>query len=235
MKYKIISLFVFIICLGFTNRIIAQTLNVEKFVKELSLSKDAKLVDVRTPEEFANGHLPNALNIDWRNDVFELKASQLLNKEMPIYVYCLSGSRSASAAKSLRANGFRNVIELKGGILAYRSAGLPEVTETSSKSGMSIDDYNALLKSAPMVLIDFYAPWCVPCLKMEPFLNKMGKDKKSKVKVIRINIDEHTELAKILKIDALPMLKLYKLEKEVWNNLGFINEQNLKNAINNLK
>ena len=52
-----------------------------------------------------------------------------------------------------------------------------------------------------------------------------------KVKIIRINADENTELCKELNVSALPVLKLYKNNKIVWNNLGFVSEQEVKKQI----
>lgn len=70
----------------------------------------AQLIDVRSPEEFAAGHLPNARNIP----VSELskQLSTLGDKSKPVVVYCRSGARSARAAGELKAAGFSNVHDL---------------------------------------------------------------------------------------------------------------------------
>lgn len=82
------------------------------------------LLDVRTPEEYNNGHLKNALNIDWSGDTFETQVAEL-DKKSPVYVYCHSGRRSALAAKKMRDLGF-TVYELNGGIVAWDEAKLPK-------------------------------------------------------------------------------------------------------------
>lgn len=70
----------------------------------------ARLIDVRTPSEFANGHLPGAINIP----VSELagRASELGDKSKPVVLYCRSGARSARAKKSLEDAGFAKVSDL---------------------------------------------------------------------------------------------------------------------------
>ncbi|MCB0793280.1 MAG: rhodanese-like domain-containing protein [Flavobacteriales bacterium] len=84
----------------------------------------AQLVDVRTPDEFATGHLEGAIGLDWAGGILEQRMSEL-DKELPVLVYCASGRRSAAAASALRNDGFRIVYELEGGISAWRSSGLP--------------------------------------------------------------------------------------------------------------
>ena len=81
-----------------------------------------QLVDVRTPMEYAEGHLPGALLIDVKDSTFLEKAENLLSQESPVAVYCRSGHRSARAARQLVKAGFE-VVNLKGGILAWRAEG----------------------------------------------------------------------------------------------------------------
>lgn len=71
------------------------------------------LLDVRTPEEFAAGHLENAMNIDWYDADFAVQVSRL-SKDNTIYVYCQKGGRSAKAAAVIDSLGYR-VIDLTGG------------------------------------------------------------------------------------------------------------------------
>lgn len=74
------------------------------------VKEGAILVDVRSPAEFASGHLPNAVNLP----VGDLRSrlSDVGSKERPVVVYCASGMRSASAASLLRRNGFHEVYDL---------------------------------------------------------------------------------------------------------------------------
>ncbi|MFD2784694.1 rhodanese-like domain-containing protein [Hymenobacter rubripertinctus] len=78
----------------------------------------AVLVDVRRPEEFAQGHLPGAVNIEVTAPDFAQRMAAL-DKDAPTYVYCRSGARSASAAGQLTKTGFANVSNLLGGVLDW--------------------------------------------------------------------------------------------------------------------
>lgn len=151
------------------------------------------------------------------------KKAKLLDKSKPVFVYCLSGGRSSSAANKMRSDGFKEVYELSGGIMKWRGANLPETTDNAVVSnGMSKQQFDALLSSDKLVLIDFYADWCAPCKKMKPYLEEISKDMADKVVVIRINADDNQALCKELKIDALPVLQLYKNKTLSWTNTGFI-------------
>ncbi|MFM7328345.1 MAG: rhodanese-like domain-containing protein [Bacteroidota bacterium] len=93
------------------------------FRDKVKATKGAVVVDVRTPEEFAEGHLENAINIDVKADDFE-KKSAALDKGKPVFVYCLSGIRSKRAAISLQQRGYK-VTSMKGGITAWKDSKLP--------------------------------------------------------------------------------------------------------------
>ena len=82
------------------------------------------LVDVRTPEEYADGHLPGAANIDWNAPDFMDLFTTACPKETPVAVYCRTGRRSAEAAKKLSKAGY-SVTNLLGGIEAWQAAGKP--------------------------------------------------------------------------------------------------------------
>ena len=77
-----------------------------------------QLVDVRTPAEFAAGHIPEAVNIDVRGENFESQVQTALDKERPVAVYCRSGARSKTAAHALAAMGYR-VYELNKGFMNW--------------------------------------------------------------------------------------------------------------------
>ena len=213
---------------GATNTDLPPTEFAEK-IKELP---SADIIDVRTPEEFENGHLPNAKNIDWNGNDFDQQIANL-DKSKPVFVYCLSGGRSSSAAKKMRSEGFKEVYELKGGIMKWRAANLPESSDnTDPSAGLSKQQFEELYKSDKIVLIDFYADWCGPCKKMKPYLDEISNDMSATVKVVRINADENQELCKELKIDALPTLHLYKNGTLTWENMGYIEKAEVVSQIN---
>ncbi|MGB7818657.1 MAG: rhodanese-like domain-containing protein, partial [Ornithinibacter sp.] len=85
------------------------------------------VVDVRTPAEFAEGHLPGAINIDVSSPTFAASVAQL-DPTAPYAVYCRSGNRSATAVAEMTDLGFEEAFHLGGGIGAWQSAGGEVVT-----------------------------------------------------------------------------------------------------------
>ncbi len=84
-----------------------------------------QLLDVRTKEEWDEGHLNGAKRVTLSEDEFVQKVKAVVDPRKPILVYCRSGARSAKAAKQLRDAGFTDVQEMAGGILAWEKAGKP--------------------------------------------------------------------------------------------------------------
>lgn len=197
-------------------------LSATEFARKIKEMPTATIVDVRTPDEFSKGHLFNANNYNWNANEFNKQIASL-DKSEPVFVYCLSGGRSSSAASKMRSVGFKAVYELDGGLIKWRGANLPETTNNSvTPNSITIQQFDALLNSDKLVLVDFYADWCAPCKKMEPYLDELSKDMADKVVVIRINADDNQTLCEKLKIDALPVLQLYKNKIQIWKNTGFI-------------
>jgi rhodanese-related sulfurtransferase len=85
------------------------------------------VLDVRTPAEFAEGHLPGAVNIDVSAADFASRVAAL-DKSAPYAVYCRSGNRSAAALEVMKGQGFTGAYHLGGGITAWKSAGGEVVT-----------------------------------------------------------------------------------------------------------
>jgi rhodanese-related sulfurtransferase len=83
---------------------------------------DVQLVDVRTAEEFASGHLQGARLIDFRSPSFLDEATRTLDPSRPVYLYCRSGNRSGQAAELLRGKGYQ-VADLKGGVVEWSANG----------------------------------------------------------------------------------------------------------------
>lgn len=85
---------------------------------------DLVILDIRTAEEFAAGHLAGAINIDYYASDFEDQLADL-NLDVPYVMYCNSGNRSSNALPVMDSLGFQEVYELDGGIQAWFGAGLP--------------------------------------------------------------------------------------------------------------
>ena len=95
-----------------------------EFKKLLGENSNVQLIDVRTPEEFQEGHIPNSKNINLFDDDFEKRLLKY-NKSKPIFVYCEVGGRSGEAAALLSKSGYSNVYDLKGGMRAWKKEKLP--------------------------------------------------------------------------------------------------------------
>jgi thioredoxin len=215
-----------------------QTIAPEAFAKKIKETPKAQILDVRTPQEFAGGHIDNAINIDFLNDNFEANA-QKLDKTKPVFVYCKTNSRSPRAAAMLEALGYKTIYNMQGGLLKWDAEGLStraegeqgEAKPSNKIIGMGSQEYAALLNTDKKVLIDFYAKWCAPCKKMAPYLDKMQKDCAEKVDIIRLDADENKTLIQEMKIDELPTLIIYENKEVKWKHSGYISEEDLRKQL----
>ena len=115
----------FLLLLSFNS--IAQkksTISVNEYEKATQ-SKSVQLVDVRRPEEFNDGHLKGAIQANWQDQPSFKEAVSKLDKNKPVYVYCKAGVRGDTAADWLTQNGFKEVVNLEGGIQSWTEAGKP--------------------------------------------------------------------------------------------------------------
>lgn len=88
---------------------------------------DIQLIDVRTPKEYNDGHIKDAVNTNFYDDDFIGQMSKL-DKDKEIYIYCRSGGRSGRAAKKLKDQGFTKIYDLQGGFINWNKQSL-EVTK----------------------------------------------------------------------------------------------------------
>jgi len=116
---------VFCICFLFnckeSNSQSSKLITVEE-MQELVNLEGMQLVDVRTPSEFVEGHVPNAQNIDFWDANFDENIEKL-DKSKPIIVYCKSGGRSAKCATKLASIGFDKIYDLKDGFSQWKLEG----------------------------------------------------------------------------------------------------------------
>lgn len=96
-----------------------QKLDATSFKKEIA-QKQVQLIDVRTPNEYQQGHIGNAKLINFYGNDFREKINKL-DKNQPVYLYCKSGGRSGRASKVLIELGFKKVYDLKGGYMAWKN------------------------------------------------------------------------------------------------------------------
>jgi len=98
------------------------TVNATEF-SEYAQKNAVRIIDVRTPEEFTQGHLEKAVNADFNNKPQFESYLNSLDKNQTYMIYCRTGNRSTQALKLMEAEGFKNVINLEGGIQSWQAAG----------------------------------------------------------------------------------------------------------------
>lgn len=236
MKKQLFSLFVFLIFYTGLNSCSGQKgeflLEPSEFSKKIMGTPSAVVLDVRTAEEVREGFIAGAMNIDFNDQNFEKRVSEL-DKSKTYFVYCLAGGRSGSAASWMKGQGFQNVYDLKGGMLAWRKEGMPEsnLGDPPKMDEIREDAYRQMISSG-IVVVDFYAPWCGPCKKMEPMWKEIEKEYAGKIKIIRINVDKNKQLTILEKATAIPVIKVYKSGKETFRHEGFIEKSALTENLN---
>jgi rhodanese-related sulfurtransferase len=92
------------------------------FLSFIQENKDVQIIDVRTPGEYSQGFIPDAVNIDFNGADFEGEMNKL-DKTKPVVIYCHSGGRSGKALKMMKNMDFTTVLELEGGYSNYISPG----------------------------------------------------------------------------------------------------------------
>lgn len=101
------------------NRLAYKRISQEEAKKIMDGSEEYIILDVRTEEEFALGHIPRAINIPNEDIGWSEEIEELPNKEQIILVYCRSGHRSLQASSKLALLGYKNIFEF-GGILSWK-------------------------------------------------------------------------------------------------------------------
>ncbi len=198
------------------------------FEEKILSKKNSQLIDVRSPEEYTVEHLENAKNINWNGDDFVSNAEKL-DKSKPVFVYCKVGGRSIQAANKLSELGFTEIYNLDGGIMKWK--GKKTSNSTVKPTGINSAEFDKLINSDQKVIINFSAKWCEPCKKMKPYLLKLQEELKDKTSLIMLDADENKTLLESMKITGLPLILIYENGKEVWKNIGFLSEENLRKRL----
>ncbi len=87
--------------------------------KILKENPNAVVLDIRTPTEFKEGHIQDAVNIDYKADIFESELEKL-DRDATYVMHCRSGRRSANSFETFRKLGFRNIVHIEDGILGWK-------------------------------------------------------------------------------------------------------------------
>lgn len=83
----------------------------------------------------------------------------------------------------------------------------------------------------PIMLVDFWAPWCGPCRMMSPIIDQIGKDYLGKLVIGKINVDENPLIARQFSISSIPTLMLFKRGKELNKIIGSVSKNKIDEMV----
>ena len=185
--------------------------------------KGVQVLDVRTASEFQGGHIAGALQANW-NDAQEFSSrTQHLDKKYTVYVYCQAGGRSAAAQTYLEEKGYQ-VINLEGGMSNWKMKNLP-IEGNDNTTQMRVVDFDKVIASNALVLVDIGATWCPPCRKMLPIVDEVKKIFSEKLYFLAVDGGVDMDVMKHLQFEVLPTFIIYKNGKEVWRKTGIISKE----------
>lgn len=207
---------------------IGGTISVAAFEQKMKIP-GIQILDVRTAGEYQGGHFNNALQANWLDQKEFADRVQHIDKTKPVLVYCASGVRSAEAMNWMKQNGFVDVSNLRGGTSAWRMEGKPLESKTSREE-MSMAAFTASIKTGT-ILVDIGAEWCPPCVKMEPVLKQLQKEKGAQFNLVKVDGGIDIEVMKQLQSEGLPTFIVFKNGKETWRKQGIVDYTILAAAI----
>ena len=211
---------------------VIQDVNAVEFNKLIN-TEQGIILDVRTLDEVNAGHIEDATNINFYASDFTAKLN-LIRKDVPIYVYCRSGGRSAKAVRKMQELGFDKVYNLLGGFSKWESNNfkvvLSEDKIVEKQKSISVSEFSQMIQSNDFVLVNFSTQWCVPCRKMKPIIEEIKEENKN-VKVVFVDADINKDLLKHYTVKGVPVFIVYKNGVENFRHVGMIDKLELLNKI----
>jgi rhodanese-related sulfurtransferase len=200
------------------------------FEKSISTSKETiQLFDVRTLEEYNAGHIKNCILGDINDNTAYQKAISVLDKNKVVYVYCLAGGRSNNAANDLVKRGFKKVIELEGGMNAWRKANLPE-EKSGTTQQLSIQTFESKLIKEGAQLICIQSKYCGPCIKMKPIIASIETENPT-LSILKVDGGIDQDVMKRLNVNEIPTFIVFKNGKETTRIVGLTSKESLVKVI----
>ena len=230
---SVVSVVLLFSCQG-QNTDIIRNVDAVRF-NQLIYQKEGIIIDVRTSEEFQSGHLKDASNIDYYSDDFSNKIN-LVQRDVPIYLYCRSGGRSSSAAKKMLKLGFKEVYNLNDGISSWISEELSIVKSESEllnkKTNHAVTklDIENFLINNQFSLLYISTQWCVPCKKLKPIIDVLQSDFND-INILNIDADINKNEITDFNVTSVPVIILFKNNIEIYRNIGFISKESLYNQL----
>ena len=87
--------------------------------------------------------------------------------------------------------------------------------------------FNEIINGNDLLLVDFYAEWCGPCKMMSSILQEVKVNLKESVKIIKVNVDQHQDLASHFMVRGVPTFMLFKTGKMLWRQSGVLSTKDL--------
>lgn len=202
----------------------AQQISPKEFQKAVS-GGNVQLLDVRTYEEYLSGYIEHTMQANWNNQDEFIDRIEALDKSKPVYIYCLSGGRSAQAQSWMLQNGFTQVTNLKGGIAAWNKEQLDLVIEVQAE----LIDLEAQLKKYPAdqkVLVEISTSYCPPCRKMQPIIDELIAEK-----VTILPVDGGSINGLQYSVYAFPTFIVFQNGKEIARKEGVATKEELKKLL----
>ncbi|MEK6881787.1 MAG: thioredoxin [Nanoarchaeota archaeon] len=108
------------------------------------------------------------------------------------------------------------------------------VSKNESAMEVSEEEFNKIISNGhKLVVVDFFADWCMPCLMMAPVIEELAEDMKE-VKFVKIDVDDNSELSEKYEIRSIPTLIFFKNGKMLDKIIGGMDEYDLKKKIDSL-
>lgn len=107
------------------------------------------------------------------------------------------------------------------------------VAKNDSAMEVTNEDFNELINNShKLVVVDFFAEWCMPCLIVSPIIEELAEEMKN-VKFVKINSDDNQDLLRKYNISTIPCLVVFKDGKEIGRIIGAQPKENIEEKINN--
>ena len=125
---------------------------------------------------------------------------------------------------------------MEGGLYGWQNAGFPvsEAKSDLTSIKMTEDDLFALIQKEEIILFDFYAPWCAPCKKMAPIIDKIEEEYSTRVSVERVDVAANPSIGKSFDVSSIPVFAIYHMGKEVWRSNGLTEKSLLESELDKL-
>lgn len=215
-----------VVLVGFVSAAFAQPekpeglLPIDQFALQVKAQAIPQLIDARSAEEFALNHIPDAINVNLQTEGYETLVKGI-SQSKPVFVYSIANGRSVALATDLRKKGFKEVYVLDGGIGAWTGSGNP--LYSTAKKGLTLSEYNQILASNKLVLVDIGSKYCGSCKKVKPILETLRQQHGDALKIVEIELEESPALIASLKtVSSFPYLILYKQGEVVLKRAGLI-------------